>query len=520
MSARRREAMASAAALLSAAGLVSAQEWVQFARGPDRVATSEEAAPVPGTPRWVCASDPGGAPISYSKQTGVVADRDRVYATGRSASQFRLYAVRRADGTVAWATPIPAPVLESWSTPAVDAPDGVVYAASGRFITALGAADGGVRWQSELDRTVVNASPLLTSDRGPADRLFITDYDAFGGDGKLYCINIDPFDLAANPFQPGQIVWSVVLGATSGNSPAYSGGVVYVAAASDTSGLAAGLVMAFDAGAAAPPGPLWVFENPWPAGFLGGVSVRDGWVYAASYAFNGGQLAGNLVKINAATGIGAWSTPCNRTDATPVPLGNGLIAVSGGIQGFGSAPSLELFRDDGSGAALVWDSALDTWVDINQNGSLDPGEYLRLGGWCTQPLAAAGRLIVGAIPGSGAGACTDLYVVDPAAMPGSAGFIVGHRAGAGSTPALSAAELFTIGDDGLYAFGAPPPPACYANCDGGTIPPVLNINDFMCFSSRFASGDPWANCDGSSVAPVLNVNDFICYAAAFAGGCP
>jgi hypothetical protein len=62
--------------------------------------------------------------------------------------------------------------------------------------------------------------------------------------------------------------------------------------------------------------------------------------------------------------------------------------------------------------------------------------------------------------------------------------------------------------------------ACYANCDGSTGTPVLNINDFICFQSRFAAGDSYANCDGSTTAPVLNVNDFICFQGQFAAGCP
>jgi hypothetical protein len=61
---------------------------------------------------------------------------------------------------------------------------------------------------------------------------------------------------------------------------------------------------------------------------------------------------------------------------------------------------------------------------------------------------------------------------------------------------------------------------CYANCDGSTTAPALNINDFLCFQTRFAAGDSYANCDGSTTAPVLNVNDFLCFQASFATGCP
>lgn len=61
---------------------------------------------------------------------------------------------------------------------------------------------------------------------------------------------------------------------------------------------------------------------------------------------------------------------------------------------------------------------------------------------------------------------------------------------------------------------------CYANCDGSTAAPVLNVNDFTCYLNRFAAGEPYANCDGSAAAPVLNVNDFTCFLNQYAQSCP
>lgn len=61
---------------------------------------------------------------------------------------------------------------------------------------------------------------------------------------------------------------------------------------------------------------------------------------------------------------------------------------------------------------------------------------------------------------------------------------------------------------------------CYANCDGSSVTPVLNANDFQCFLNKFAGNDPYANCDGSSVTPILNANDFQCFLNMFAMGCP
>jgi hypothetical protein len=65
----------------------------------------------------------------------------------------------------------------------------------------------------------------------------------------------------------------------------------------------------------------------------------------------------------------------------------------------------------------------------------------------------------------------------------------------------------------------PPGAVCYANCDGSTIAPMLNVLDFNCFLNKFAAGDPYANCDGSTTAPVLNVLDFNCFLNKFAAGC-
>jgi hypothetical protein len=54
---------------------------------------------------------------------------------------------------------------------------------------------------------------------------------------------------------------------------------------------------------------------------------------------------------------------------------------------------------------------------------------------------------------------------------------------------------------------------CYPDCDGtGT----LNIDDFICFQTSFAIGDPYADCDASGT---LNIDDFICFQTFFAIGC-
>jgi hypothetical protein len=61
---------------------------------------------------------------------------------------------------------------------------------------------------------------------------------------------------------------------------------------------------------------------------------------------------------------------------------------------------------------------------------------------------------------------------------------------------------------------------CYPNCDDSTAAPFLNIADFVCFTQRFAAGDPYANCDGSTSPPILTASDFVCFQQQFAAGCP
>jgi hypothetical protein len=77
-----------------------------------------------------------------------------------------------------------------------------------------------------------------------------------------------------------------------------------------------------------------------------------------------------------------------------------------------------------------------------------------------------------------------------------------------------------IGIARLNADGTLGNPPCYANCDGSTTAPVLNVGDFTCFLQKFAAADPYANCDQSTTPPVLNVGDFTCFLQKYAAGCP
>ncbi|MFN0131975.1 MAG: GC-type dockerin domain-anchored protein [Phycisphaerales bacterium] len=80
------------------------------------------------------------------------------------------------------------------------------------------------------------------------------------------------------------------------------------------------------------------------------------------------------------------------------------------------------------------------------------------------------------------------------------------------------ANIFGSGG-GVRMIKMPLSASCYANCDGSTVAPALNVADFICFQNQFAAGNSYANCDGSTVPPTLNVADFICFLNAFGAGC-
>lgn len=468
--------------------------WTQLGGGPSRSSVIRGESPDINLLRWTATADQNGNVITFSPQAGVVATETLVYAVGKvspsgqPANQFRVFAFRRTDGVCVWSSSIPTPALDSFSTPALDRANRAVIVASGSRVRAFHWSTGVMLWDRGLTRNIVNASPAVTTDLGSADRAFITDYDGFGISAKLYCINVDAFDAGSNPYQPGEIVWSAPIGASSGNSPAYlpreAGGLglVYVATSGDFA-FDPGRVLAFPVlspgGVGSTPAAVWTSINETGQGFFGGVSVSaatigggnaDPSVYAASYEFTGGLSSANMIRLNARTGAQSWSVDCNRSASLPIALPNGRVLLSAGINGFGSLPNVQLFEDHtltntGSGATMLWDSVLNTWLDTG-NGQIDPGEFLPLGGWNQHPVVCLSpegtRAFVGAISAGSdpAGYSVGLRAINPdvTPTPSLAGFVVaqapaGGGAGGGS-PAIAGTSAYSIGGGGLAALGS------------------------------------------------------------------
>ncbi len=418
------------------------------------------------SPNWTTTGDKS-IELSFVPQAGVVADEVHVYAIGLDQSFTRhLAAFDQESGELIWSSEISFAILDSWSSSAIDPNNHSVIAASGFSISAFDRFSGDELWSTPTSLPIVNASPCVTDDFDGTNRVFITDYTfAAGATGSLICINIDPMS-TTNPYEPGEVVWTATLpGDCSGNTPAYHNGVVYVATADDGSG-GEGHVLAFDATSNTAPTPLWNTPNPEQLGFFGGVTYHDGFIYASSYNFQGGQRSANTIKLDAMTGALQWSVPTVRTNATPIILDTNRIIVSGGVPTSpstiftGSLPAIELIQDQGNSATVLWDTFETTHQDLNMSGSWDQGEpYLSIGGWGHHPIAInadrKSRLLVATMsPPTAFDPFThaqSLHTIDLSKHPSDPAFIISTQDNTGTSPAIIGNRLFSTSNSGLSA---------------------------------------------------------------------
>lgn len=505
---RRIQTCAAVGFSIAAAAQVSAQ-WPAYAGDAARSSIAQRAPRDLTRVAWSVQPDEDeefvarSTPVAWGGRVFVLA---RLFEDGLHVAN-RLIAYAARDGTRLWSTPLTADVSDSWSSPVVDVRNRQVVVCSDRTVYALSVDDGGLIWQTSLDRPVVNASPLVTTDvekKGtPANRVLISDSSGFAAGGRLYAINVDPFDAANNPYAPGQIAWSVSMDRTNGNSPAYENGVVY---ACSTSGR-------FKALEAAGGTLLWdrqidLSGYPPLSGFYGGLAVRNGSLYAAIYVFFGGQNNSALFKLDAADGQVIWSTPCERTDGIPIVLDDGRIFLSGGIGGdFGSFNKIQAFQDHGATATMLWDTHADT------------AGGLEVGGWTHQPAYSRGLLLAGRPDDSPQfGAAVELYVLDTALTPAAPGFVRSQHGGAGGSPAAAHGRAYSIGTDGLLAFE--PSAECLADLDGSG---SVGIADLSALLTAFGQTDGQAGYDAEldvDLDGLIGLGDLSAVLSALGTQCP
>jgi len=308
--------------VISAAATAEPNDWAHYGHTAARhsIAVDGPNTIDSGTLAWNAWEDPcyPGYYVEFEGATGPVVYDGKVYGYAKfyEPNEFgpggfdyvasQVISFDANSGAALWATVIDQAIWDSWSSPCVDAKHDTVLIGSGTKLYALDADAGGVIWSTQLEKMTINASVCVALDI-PFARAFITDYDGFGDTGKLYCVNLDP-NVASNLYEPGEIVWSDGIGGSSGNSPAYADGVVYVGSVSEPPGsvVSGGTIHAYDA-TSSTVSKLWEATDPNFEGFFGGLVVtKAGYIYAANYDFFGNEdnSVGTLV-------VGGWSNLSN-----------------------------------------------------------------------------------------------------------------------------------------------------------------------------------------------------------------
>ncbi len=471
--------------------------WAFTGGAPHHPSLTRRPFPEISAARWTRAIDDSGNYIRWVWESSPAVTPNLVLAMGyvslpsQPPNRPRVFAFERDTGAIAWYENLPTITpgqffLGSQSSLCLDAKNNSVVAVVGRKVVCLSLDEGEERWTLTLPLNIVNATPVITDDLNGRNRLFITDTDFANGAGSLYCINVDPYCDGLNPYQPGEVVWTAPLNGTSGNSPAYlprrmgGCGVLYVASAGSYT-VAPGSIYAFPVDTDAAPGPLWVTTHSQTSGFFGGVSVAPlgpsggTELVLTSYAFSGGLFASELFRVSARDGVVLGAARVNRSSAMPIMMPEGLIASTGGLQSLcddpnpiDTVPSMSLYEialmDPPAApttAALRWDTAVSTWVDLDFDGIIDCAEYFNLGGYTQQPLVSLwkGRrsMAVGAFAlGYQAAAPDYLTVCDIKLAPSNPAFVKELVPGAGGSAVLAGPNLYSIGSDGLCAFGPEP----------------------------------------------------------------
>jgi probable HAF family extracellular repeat protein len=246
----------------------------------------------------------------------------------------------------------------------------------------------------------------------------------------------------------------------------------------------------------------------------------EGWgSFGAGFDAAGVSADGTAIALNGPGGAGVlrWGQPRLVLDTRPgdVTTATAISADGGTIVGYLDGRSGTLRQ------AFRW-TAQTGLVGLGPLGTELPNNK-------ATGVSAGGFVVVGT---SIASAASSSFIWDAAHGMRDLVTVLAQDFGLGEAMrGWSAVEVYGISPDGRTLVGEGYSPrgvegwvvhlgyACYANCDGSIVPPVLNAADFMCFLQKFSAADPYANCDGSTNPPFLNAGDFQCFLNAFAAGC-
>jgi len=225
------------------------------------------------------------------------------------------------------------------------------------------------------------------------------------------------------------------------------------------------------------------------------------------------EFLGILGPANQVARVTPWSGQVLETGTiSGVPTGYSIRAFGGG--------DMLLAPDDPTAVGLLahWEASI---IVIGPTGRTDlqslaygPNGLVALGtdggGGLYQLDTVMGAATL--IGGGGFGDARALATLDNGSLVAAGSNLLAVNATTGATTLIGPIGISDV--RGLTVVSA-----CIADCAAGGPPPWLSVQDFICFQSKFAAGDPYANCDGSTTPPVLNVADFICFMSAFAAQC-
>ncbi len=438
------------------------QEYPQVGGGPGHVGAVSGPGPTDLSVQRFAA----GQDVYWLAEAGVVVAREVIVGLGaysdQTESHMEVVAVSERTGEVLWRTTVPAPVLESWSSPAIDSVNRVVVVASGDRVTGLSLVSGAHVWdvQASGGRSFVNASPTI--DGGVA---YIVE---FGGGSLLRAI-----DTAT-----GEVLWTAPVGTASGaNTVAVADGRVMLVTSD-------GRFRTFDQQT----GAAGVSTLISPNGFFSGVAAAPDGAYAVSFTF-GGNDPTKLYKVDPATGSVIWSAVAPRTDTIPVIAGD-VVLVSGG-----------------DGYRMMWDETDDPglWAyDAATGAKLWHTDIA--GGWTCQPVVVGQIAYVPTLSDGPAATYPELYAFDLTKTPADAGFVAGSTEWIDNPIAFANGNIYGTWSDGgwggeLIAIGPALGPISDMNGDG-----LVNAIELLMLARSWATllGDP-----GYDVACDLNDDGII-----------
>ena len=264
-------------------------------------------------------------------------------------TEGRLFAVD-LQGNEVWSRTIPRDVTDSWSPPEerFDAPlaffdDTLLAGSVNGVLFALDASTGGIRWQADVDGTILGSANVAYGGAATADggRVFVIEQSA----GALHC-----FD-----FRTGQSIWraedvdrcdgpagvgagTVVFGSCAGALHVFSansGGLLREIAIDDDSQVAGGVVIQGDAvfsgsrsgkvlqANTKTGGLVWVNADSGDEVFTT-PAVNNAWVVF-------GAADGKVYALDRASGHQRWSFSTDGAVTSPVLAGDKVVVASDGV---------------------------------------------------------------------------------------------------------------------------------------------------------------------------------------------